>query len=197
MLAMPTARQPNFSALLDQPTAARGDQCGIVLARLGEQVAQEIDRNGPRSIAQAALAPRGRRGLGACREAVSPAVAAELTDQYGNFLGQVCREYIPELHAELLYAWAGKRTPPDDPRFTAAVASQRSKSAWRPWNSWARGATEGCRRKSPICAATPRSAGVRRLWPPWLPARILRALEYAHRGLLDTSLDVKLAAIAV
>ena len=117
-----------------------------------------------------------------------------MVDQYGNLSEKFVAGYVPELHAELLYALARQEDAADDPRFTSAAASPAIEVRLAALECWAQGRTGELPLEVEDCA-DPRE----RVRVAALAALVARqdpqALEYARRALLDTSLDVKLAAI--
>jgi HEAT repeat protein len=196
ILTMPVDKQPNFTALLTSQQPLVAINAAIVLARLGQQIPQETlveavrDQTLKLPLRRAAIEALGR---GEKPSALKP--LQELADQYGNF-EKSSTGYIPELHAELLYALARQEDPAEDPRFVAAVRSPAIEVRLAILESWARGSTGGL----PLEVADLRGDPKERVRAAALTALVARhdpqGLEYARRALLDSSLDVKLAAIA-
>ena len=196
ILAMPVDKQPNFAALLTSQQPMIAVNAAIVLARLGQQVPLEKLVDAVRD--QSSKLPLRRAAVEALGRAEKPSAVKplqELTDQYGN-IEKAASSYIPELHAELLYALARQEDPATDPRYVDAVRSPSIEVRLAALESWARGSEGGL----PLEVADLRGDPKERVRAAALAALVARhdpqALEYARRALMDASLDVKLAAIA-
>ena len=178
MLAMPVERQPDFHALLQSQQPLVAINAAIVLARLGEPVAQEKLLETVRN--QSLKLPLRRATIEALARAEKPSALKslqELADQYGNFSEKSAASYVPELHAELLYAaLARQEDAADDPRFTTAVRQPVSPDVrLAVLECWARGHDGGLPPEVADLRGDPKErVRATAVAAAWLPAMILR-----------------------
>ncbi|HEX4147379.1 MAG TPA: HEAT repeat domain-containing protein, partial [Pirellulales bacterium] len=119
-----------------------------------------------------------------------------LVDEYGQFDGPQAAIYLPELHAEMLYALARQVEPADAPCFTAAARSPSAEVRLAVLECWAKAGHGELPTRVADLRADP-SAPVRVAALRALAARKHpRTLEWSKAAMHDYLLDVRLAAIA-
>lgn len=195
LLASPADEHPDFAAVLDSPNGVVATNAAIGLARLGD------GRGRDRLIASVRatdlrleLRCAAAEALGALDDPPENKALRELADRFGRF--DPGAAYVPELHAQLLYALARHVDAGADERFTMALKSPAAIVRLAAVRGWV---VPG---ESPM---SPRAADLRsdpdtRVRAAALDAMVARrhphALEAARAALHDYRLEVRLAAIA-
>ena len=196
LLAAPRERQPDFQASLASKQPIIAANAAIALARLGSGAGTEQLLVAARAT-QLQL-PLRRAAIEALSLVDEPAALAglkELGEQYGRF-GPDHPGYIPELHAELLYALARRVDPAEQPMFTAAVRSPAVEVRQAALEAWAKSKGDGLPTTVADLRGDP-NARVRSMAMAALAATHDRhAAQYATLALSDDALEVRLSAIA-
>lgn len=196
LLAAPADEHPDFAAVLDSENGVAATNAAIALARLGDQHGRdrlvESVRDTSLRLELRCAAAEALGGLSAPPEVKT---LRELIDRYGRFGGDA-PTYLPELHAELLYALGRQVDAGTDERFTAALKSPAAIVRLAAVRGWVRAGQS----ELPQRVADLRTDPDTRVRAATLDAMVSRrhpqAFDTARAALHDYRLEVRLTAIA-
>jgi HEAT repeat protein len=197
MLGLPADEQPDLHAALASSEPIVAANAAIALSRqhdaAGQQQLVRTVRNRDLKLPLRRAAAEALAHLDAPEV---PAALQALETEYGRFDDAHAANYLPELHAELLYALSRRVQPADAPCFTSAVRSPSAEVRLAVLECWAKAE----RGELPTMVADLRSDPTDRVRVATLRAlaarRHPRTLEWAKLAMEDYVLDVRLAAIA-
>lgn len=197
MLALPAAEQPDLHAALASSEPIVAANAAIALSREHDPAGREqLVRAVRRRELKLALRRAAAEGLAALDEPSIPAALQGLVAEYGQYEGPSAAGYLPELHAELLYALARHVSPADAPCFTSAARSPSPEVRLAALECWAK-ADHG---ELPTTVADLRADPNDRVRVAALRAiaarKHPRTLEWSKAAMSDYLLDVRLTAIA-
>ncbi|HEY5313231.1 MAG TPA: HEAT repeat domain-containing protein, partial [Pirellulales bacterium] len=197
MLGLPADEQPDLHAALASSEPIVSANAAIALSRqhdaAGQQQLVRAVRN--RSL-KLALRRAAAEALAHLDGPEVPTALQKLEAEYGRFDEAHAASYLPELHAELLFALSRRVQPADAPCFTMAARSPAAEVRLAALECWAKAE----RGELPTTVADLRSDPTDRVRVAALRALAARhhprALEWAKLAMGDYVLDVRLAAIA-